>query len=61
MPSILLRHIDTYSNTSQQVSKGDMATAVSSLCIDSRRVTGGSVFIAVRGTMVDGHSLHRHG
>ena len=35
--------------------RGDMATVVGSLCIDSRKVTNGSAFIAVRGTMSDGH------
>jgi len=36
---------------------GDMLTAVSSLCIDSRKVTAGSAFIAVKGTLSDGHSF----
>ena len=36
---------------------GDMLTAVSSLCIDSRKVTTGSAFIAVKGTLSDGHSF----
>ncbi|MFI5195508.1 MAG: UDP-N-acetylmuramoyl-L-alanyl-D-glutamate--2,6-diaminopimelate ligase [Chitinophagales bacterium] len=34
---------------------GDMATVVSNLCIDSRKVTNGSTFVAVRGIMSDGH------
>ncbi len=34
---------------------GDMDADVSSLCIDSRKVTAGSAFIAVRGTLSDGH------
>lgn len=34
---------------------GDMTTAVTSLCIDSRKVEGGSAFIAVKGTLSDGH------
>lgn len=36
---------------------GDMLTAVSSLCIDSRKVATGSAFIAVKGTLSDGHSF----
>jgi len=36
---------------------GDMAMPVSGLCIDSRKVTDGCVFIAVRGTLSDGHSF----
>ncbi len=36
---------------------GDMLTAVSGLCIDSRKVTTGSAFIAVKGTLSDGHSF----
>src|SRR4051812_30179234 len=34
---------------------GGMDTAVSSLHIDSRQVTPGSAFIAIRGTLSDGH------
>ncbi len=34
---------------------GDLDIAVSGLCIDSRKVVMGSVFIAVRGTLSDGH------
>ena len=36
---------------------GDMATAVRGLCIDSRKVEAGYAFIAVRGTLSDGHSF----
>ena len=36
---------------------GDMATNVRDLCIDSRKVGAGSAFIAVRGTLSDGHSF----
>ena len=36
---------------------GDMATTVRDLCIDSRKVETGSVFIAVRGTLSDGHAF----
>ena len=35
--------------------QGDTAVAVGSLCIDSRKVVNGSVFIAVKGTVSDGH------
>ncbi len=35
--------------------QGDMDTVVNSLCIDSRKVTEGNAFIAVRGTLSDGH------
>jgi UDP-N-acetylmuramoyl-L-alanyl-D-glutamate--2,6-diaminopimelate ligase len=34
---------------------GDSSVAVEALCIDSRKVGQGSVFIAVRGSAVDGH------
>ena len=37
--------------------QGDMLATVSSLCIDSRKVTNGSAFIAVKGTLSDGHSF----
>ena len=37
--------------------KGDTAVVIDSLCIDSRKVTRGSMFIAVRGTLSDGHSF----
>ena len=35
--------------------QGNTDCAVTSLCIDSRKVEAGSVFIAVRGTLSDGH------
>lgn len=34
---------------------GDTSVAVNALCIDSRKVEQGSMFIAVKGTQVDGH------
>jgi len=37
--------------------QGDMAMQVTGLYIDSRRVQQGSVFIAVKGTLSDGHSF----
>lgn len=36
---------------------GDTAKQVSSLCIDSRKAVAGSVFIAVKGSTVDGHDF----
>ncbi len=48
---------DILINVTPLNTKGDMATAVNSLCIDSRKVTEGSAFIAVRGTLSDGHSF----
>ncbi len=36
---------------------GDSHKTVDSLCIDSRKATSGSAFIAVRGTNVDGHDF----
>ena len=36
---------------------GDMGAVVADMCIDSRRVGVGSMFIAVRGTLSDGHSF----
>ena len=44
-------------NVKPVTTTGDMATAVSSLCIDSRKVSKGCAFIAVRGTLSDGHSF----
>ena len=46
---------DILINVTPLNTRGDMATVVSSLCIDSRKVTKGSAFIAVRGTISDGH------
>ncbi|MBS1773512.1 MAG: UDP-N-acetylmuramoyl-L-alanyl-D-glutamate--2,6-diaminopimelate ligase [Bacteroidetes bacterium] len=37
--------------------KGNATIEISGLCIDSRKVTTGSVFIATRGTAVDGHEF----
>ena len=36
---------------------GDTGIAVNGLCIDSRKVTAGDVFIAVKGTLSDGHAF----
>jgi len=35
---------------------GDATMVVTALCIDSRKVTPGSIFFAVRGTLSDGHA-----
>ncbi len=37
--------------------QGDTSVAVSGICIDSRAVQQGSVFVAVSGTTVDGHNF----
>ena len=34
---------------------GDTSVEVNSIAIDSRKVSEGTVFVAVRGTTVDGH------
>ncbi|XZF13723.1 UDP-N-acetylmuramoyl-L-alanyl-D-glutamate--2,6-diaminopimelate ligase [Chitinophagaceae bacterium MMS25-I14] len=52
MPSLQ----DISANLKLQKTAGNPAVEVSSLCIDSRRVEPGSVFIAVRGSSTDGHS-----
>ncbi len=36
---------------------GDMSVVVNDLCIDSRKVTKGSCFVAIRGTQADGHQF----
>jgi UDP-N-acetylmuramoyl-L-alanyl-D-glutamate--2,6-diaminopimelate ligase len=46
---------DILINVALLSTKGDMAIVLGSLCIDSRQVTSGSAFIAVRGTLSDGH------
>lgn len=51
----LLRDILTGINPLQK--QGDMSMSVSGLHIDSRKVEAGNMFIAVRGTLSDGHSF----
>jgi UDP-N-acetylmuramoyl-L-alanyl-D-glutamate--2,6-diaminopimelate ligase len=46
---------DILINVTPLQTKGSMAIEVSGLCIDSRKVVQDSVFIAVRGTLSDGH------
>lgn len=36
---------------------GDMGANVKSICFDSRKVKPGSLFVAVKGTLSDGHSF----
>jgi UDP-N-acetylmuramoyl-L-alanyl-D-glutamate--2,6-diaminopimelate ligase len=48
---------DILINITPVYKQGDMDTVVSSLYIDSRMVTNGSAFIAVKGTLSDGHSF----
>jgi len=46
---------DILINITPRSVKGDMDTVVDSLCIDSRKAGRDSAFIAVRGTLSDGH------
>jgi UDP-N-acetylmuramoyl-L-alanyl-D-glutamate--2,6-diaminopimelate ligase len=46
---------DILANVQIMQTVGDTNLQVQSLCIDSRKATAGSVFIAVRGSAVDGH------
>ena len=48
---------DILINVTSLKTEGDMSITVSGLFIDSRKVTGGSAFIAVRGTLSDGHNF----
>ncbi|MEZ5047309.1 MAG: UDP-N-acetylmuramoyl-L-alanyl-D-glutamate--2,6-diaminopimelate ligase [Chitinophagaceae bacterium] len=45
----ILQHIKTIHQD------GDLQCAVSNICIDSRKVAKGSLFVAIQGTQVDGH------
>ena len=45
------------SNISRLNIKGDAACAVTSVCMDSREVKEGSLFIAIKGTTRDGHNF----
>lgn len=49
------RLIDILKNVDPIESTGDLETSVSSVEFDSRKVNKGSLFIATRGTQVDGH------
>ncbi len=44
-------------NVTPVQTRGDMTTQVSGVCIDSRKVVAGSAFVAVRGTLSDGHAF----
>ena len=48
---------DILVNVKPVTTRGDLHAEVSSICIDSRKVSTGSAFIAVRGTLSDGHSF----
>ena len=39
---------------------GDLQTEITGVCIDSRRVKTGDLFVAVKGTQTDGHAyIHK--
>ena len=48
---------DILINVTPLQTRGNIATAVAGLCIDSRKVTAGCAFIAVPGTLSDGHAF----
>ncbi len=48
---------DILINVKPTATRGDLRREVTNLCIDSRKVVAGSAFIAVRGTLSDGHSF----
>ena len=48
---------DILYNVTLKTVSGDMNTAVESVCFDSRKATAGSLFVAVKGTQVDGHDF----
>ena len=48
---------DILVNVTPLATQGDATVRVDSVCIDSRKVTRGSAFIAVRGTLSDGHAF----
>ena len=48
---------DILYNVSLISSSGDIGVEVTDICFDSRNVSSGSVFVAVRGTQVDGHDF----
>lgn len=50
-----LAHILSPITTTQVI--GDTSIAITSLCLDSRKVEKGSVFFAVRGSLTDGHKF----
>jgi len=53
-----MQHLhDILTGISPLQKRGDMAMQVSSLCIDSRKVEQGSLFIAIKGTLADGHAF----
>jgi len=48
---------DILINITPLYKEGDMDTEVGSLCIDSRKVARGSAFVAIKGTLSDGHAF----
>ena len=48
---------DILTNVSSGTVTGSTAITVTGLCIDSRRVTAGCVFVAIKGTTSDGHAF----
>ena len=48
---------DILVNVNPVQTHGEMTTPISSVCIDSRKAATGSAFIAVRGTLSDGHAF----
>ena len=48
---------DLLYRVSLQSVQGNLNTEITALCTDSRKVTPGSAFIALRGTQVDGHDF----
>ena len=48
---------DILINVTPVTTQGDLAMPIGSVCIDSRKVTKGSTFVAVRGTLSDGHAF----
>ncbi len=48
---------DLIQNIQVLSSKGDLNTEVSTICFDSRKVENGSLYVAQRGTQVDGHQF----
>jgi UDP-N-acetylmuramoyl-L-alanyl-D-glutamate--2,6-diaminopimelate ligase len=48
---------DILINVTTVCKRGDMDAVINSICIDSRKVSKGGMFVAVKGTLSDGHSF----